>query len=103
MNRVRRTRAKAARIAGGWDRSWKRLKLPKDFPIRRSPLVVLLLRRRYCRFLVVSGLFLATASARNAGGFRAPLTLRYAFRGSLKIVVCRSFDRPYVDRTYRRL
>jgi len=40
MNRVRRTRAKAARIAGGWDRSWKRAERPKDFPIRRSSLGV---------------------------------------------------------------
>jgi len=37
MNRVRRTRAKAARIAGGWDRSWKRAELPKEFSSRRSP------------------------------------------------------------------
>jgi len=40
MNRVRRTRAKAARIAGGWDRSWNRAEQPKDASIRRSPLAI---------------------------------------------------------------
>jgi len=40
MNRVRRTRAKAARMAGGWNHSRKRAELPKDAPIRRSPLAV---------------------------------------------------------------
>jgi len=37
---TRKRRAKAARIAGGWRRSWKRVELPKDFPIWRSPLAV---------------------------------------------------------------
>jgi len=47
----------------------------KDSPIRRCPLAVLF-AAPVLLFWVVSVLSLAIPSARNAGGFRAPLTRR---------------------------